>query len=88
MTSFSNPYNMATPQQRNDLLNGPAAAPPSGIAPNFVNPENNYVYFVLTIVLTVTISTLALLMRIYTKNFIIRKVGWEDCTTDFLSKLE
>ena len=36
----------------------------------------------LTVVLAVTISTLALLMRMYTKVRIICKVGWEDCMVD------
>ena len=70
---------MATPQQMQALLDGPAMVPPSGIEPNFANPENKTGYFVLTVVLTVTISTLAFLMRVYTKTCLIRKVGWEDC---------
>ncbi len=73
---------MANTQQLQALLNGPAMAPPPAVEPNFVNPKNEFVYFVLTIVLTVTISTLALLVRMYTKISIIRKVGWEDCMTD------
>ena len=71
---------MATLQQMQALLDGPALVPPPGIKPNFVNPENQTRYFVLTIVLTVTVSTFALLMRVYTKTCLIRKVGWEDCT--------
>ena len=48
--------------------------------PNFVDPENKTNYFILTVVLTMIVSTLAFLMRVYTKACIIRKVGWEDCT--------
>ncbi|KAG7001877.1 hypothetical protein G7Y79_00030g064100 [Physcia stellaris] len=62
------------------LLDGPAMVPPSGIEPNFVNPENETRYFVLTVVLTITVSTFAFLMRVYTKTFLIRKAGWEDYT--------
>ena len=78
---------MATPQQIQALLDGPAMAPPSGIEPDFVNPENLTRYFVLTVVLTVMVSTLAFLMRVYTKTCLIRKVGWEDCMLYFITKI-
>ena len=74
---------MATPQQMQALLDGPAMVPPSGIEPNFVNPENKTRYFVLTVVLTMVVSTSAFLMRVYTKTRLIRKVGWEDCMLCF-----
>lgn len=79
---------METSRHMQALLSGPAKAPPLGIKPNFDNPQNQSANFVLTIVLTVTISTFALLIRMYTKIRIIRKVGWEDCTTIFLSTPE
>ena len=39
----------------------------------------------LTVVLTMTVSTFALLMRVYTKTCLIRKVGLEDCMLYFVS---
>lgn len=77
---------MVNSQQVQMILRGPAMAPPPGIEPNFVDPQSLYQYHVLTIVLTVAISTLALVMRIYTKRCIIRKVGAEDCMSPFLSR--
>ena len=74
---------MATTQQMQVLLDGPAMVPPSGIEPNFANPENETRYFVLTVVLTIAVSTFAFLMRVYTKTCLIRKVGWEDCMLRF-----
>lgn len=61
------------------LSNIPALAPPAGVVPNLANPENQNVtiYAVLTISLFVT--TLAVMTRIYTKAYVIRKIGWEDC---------
>lgn len=79
---------MGTSQQTKALLEGPAAASPPGVESNFVDPENLSRYFVLTSVLAVAISTLATLMRMYTKIWIIQKVGWEDCTINSLSNLE
>ena len=70
------------------LLDGPAMVPPSGVEPNFVNPENKTRYFVLTVVLTMTVSTFAFLMRGYTKTCLIRKVGWEDCMLYLVSKFD
>ncbi|KAL8724487.1 MAG: hypothetical protein Q9166_007921 [cf. Caloplaca sp. 2 TL-2023] len=72
---------MASQVQAQALLDGPAMAPPTGMKPNFTSPEDHHKLFVWTIVLTITVSTLALLMRMYTKIKIIRKVGWEDYTS-------
>lgn len=71
---------MATSQQTKALLEGPAAAPPPGVKSNFVNPESLSRYSVLISVMIVGISTLAILVRMYTKIWIIQKVEWEDCT--------
>lgn len=61
------------------LLNGPALAPPPGVIPNFVNPDNAFVSYVVTVVLCVSTSTLVFWMRMYTKIYILQRLGWEDC---------
>lgn len=66
-------------------LNGPAMVPPPGITPNFVNPPNLNHIVVLTLVLCMVFSTLAVVMRMYTKLFIIRKTAFEDCMFATLS---
>lgn len=70
---------MSTPEHVQKLLNGPAMAAPAGTHYNFVNPENLNDWFILTIVLCLVVSTLAVSARVYTKIWIIKKIGWEDC---------
>ncbi|MCJ1262840.1 hypothetical protein MMC22_002710 [Lobaria immixta] len=62
------------------LLNGPALTPPPGVIPNFVNPDNVFVGYVVTVVLCVSTSTLVFWMRMYTKIYILQQTGWEDYT--------
>jgi hypothetical protein len=70
----------ATPaEQLQAKLNGPAMVPPPGTTPNFVNPANLNHVVVLTLILCMVFSTLAVAMRMYTKLFIIRKTAFEDC---------
>lgn len=58
-----------------------AATPPPGIQSNFVNPplaaENMYT----SVVVGLAISGLFLLMRVYTKGYILRKFGADDGMT-------
>ena len=62
------------------MLNGPALTPPSGVQPNFTNPPNMDRTVILVITLCTTFSTIAILLRLYTKLFVLRKVVFEDCT--------
>lgn len=59
------------------ILDGPALAPPPGVKPNFVNPDN--LAHPELAVLQLTIATLVVLMRIYTKLGVLRKMQAEDC---------
>lgn len=62
------------------LLNGPAGIPPAGIIPNFDNPPHLAVLLLeVTAGLTVGFATCALIIRIYTKHFLLRSMGYEDC---------
>lgn len=70
---------MTSQQHNQTLFDGPAMKPPTGVKPDFNHPANKQGYFILTFVLTVAVSTLAIIIRMYTKVRIIRKVGWEDC---------
>ncbi|KAL8803404.1 MAG: hypothetical protein Q9182_003202 [Xanthomendoza sp. 2 TL-2023] len=67
-----------TPEQINDLLSTPAGDPPPGVIPNFQNPPNLDGAVIVAIVLCITISGLATLMRVCTKAFIIRSFAYED----------
>ena len=63
------------------LLDGPAMAPPPGIKPNFVNPPNLDKEFYIDLILCLTISVLAVCMRVWTKARVMRKFQIEDCKT-------
>ncbi|KAL6715492.1 hypothetical protein ACLMJK_006453 [Lecanora helva] len=67
-----------TPEQLQELLDGPAQKPPVGVVPNFKNSSTLAEYLILTLVLSLIIATLSLLFRIYTKAFILRSINFED----------
>ena len=62
-----------------ELLNGPAGTPPIGVMPNFDNPPSLEFYLIFTITVCVTLATVVVLLRMYTKIFIIRSLANEDC---------
>ncbi|KAF6238584.1 hypothetical protein HO173_003089 [Letharia columbiana] len=73
-----------------NMLNSlPALQPPAGVQPNFVNPEDRG--YILNSVATVLLCLMVSLFanRVYTKLFIIRKMGWDDlsCTIGFLGSI-
>lgn len=72
-----------SPEQQMQLLqkalDGPAMAPPPGVKPNFVNPPNLEKEFYVDLILCLTISVLAVCMRMWTKARLVRKVHTEDC---------
>ena len=76
-----------TPAQLQALLDGPAGSPPPGVIPNFVDPPSIYPQIIVTLVLTLSISTLALVIRTYTKLRVIKAWHLEDCTSALESEL-
>ena len=61
------------------ILNGPAGIPPAGIISNFDNPASLATDLYVTASLTVGFATCAVIIRIYTKHFLLRSMGYEDC---------
>lgn len=61
------------------LLNGPAGAPPADKSPNFDNPPNLDTVVYLTTAICMSFTSLAILMRIYTRRILLRSVGYDDC---------
>lgn len=61
----------------------PGLQPPAGVEPNFVDPENRG--YILNSVATVLLCLMVCFFanRVYTRIFIIRKVGWDDCKCPF-----
>ena len=88
-------FNMATatigmsPEQTlaalRTLLEGPAMSPPAGVVPDFDNPANLDNYATVCNALGIAFATVAVVLRIYTKVFILRVLAWEDCGSHFLS---
>lgn len=62
-----------------DLSKIPALTPPPGVTPNFENPENFFGTIIGTIVVCLTLTTFLAWTRIYTRLFITKSVGWDDC---------
>ena len=67
------------------LLEGPAMNPPAGVVPNFDNPSNLDVYLTLCNTLGIAFATVTVILRMYTKVFILRALAWEDCRIYFSS---
>ena len=57
----------------------PTILPPPGVKPNLVNPYTLHPYGVLTQSVCLTIATLLVWIRIWTKKFVLDGLGWEDC---------
>ena len=61
------------------LLDGPAIAPPAGSISRLEDPPNMDTVCYLTLYLCLSCATLAVIMRIYTKQFLIHTIAYEDC---------
>ena len=57
----------------------PAAVPPPGVTPNLVNPDTQASTVFVTIGITVGLVAPAVIIRIFTKAYIIKTVNLEDC---------
>ena len=82
--SMAAPTRSLTPEQYHaalqTLLNGPAGLPPAGVIPNLENPLQNLAsIFHVTAALTLSFTTFAVAIRIYTKRCLLRSMGYEDC---------
>lgn len=56
-----------------------AMPPPPGVVPNFVNPVSRGSYLITVNAVLLSITTLFVLMRFYTRIFLARAIGWDDC---------
>ncbi|MCJ1380898.1 hypothetical protein MMC17_004007 [Xylographa soralifera] len=57
----------------------PAAEPPPGVVPNFVNPYTQAPLLIITGSVFVAIMIMFVSARLYAKAFVIRKATWDDC---------
>ncbi len=63
-----------------DLAHLPAGRPPPGTSPNFVKPVTSRAPVIAISVIFLTLSTLFVSLRLYTRKFLNRALGLEDCT--------
>jgi hypothetical protein len=54
-------------------------SPPPGVTPNFAHPESRGYRITLTLIVCLVLCTGVVLLRLYTRYFITRMVGADDC---------
>lgn len=59
--------------------NVPAMAPPPGVIPNFKNPESKAYESITTTAVCVSLMMPFFALRIYSRVFVTRSLGWDDC---------
>ena len=57
----------------------PAAKPPPGVTPNFIDPPSEKDVIVAYTTIFTIVATLGVAARMYVRLFIIRKIQIEDC---------
>ena len=57
----------------------PAGKPPRGVKPNFENPPSLKSVLIAVTAVGQVLSTLFVMMRIYTRHFVLRRLWWDDC---------
>ena len=62
--------------------NTPMAAPPPGVIPNFVNPDSRGGETIVTVTICLALMVPFFVMRIYSRAFVTRSLGWDDCKDD------
>ena len=66
----------------------PALAPPAGEIPDFHSPMSSAQRSVIVAsVVTLSIASLALVLRMYTRALIVRKISLDDCTLKSSSRM-
>jgi hypothetical protein len=61
-----------------DMTKTPAAIPPPGVIPNFINPESRARGSIISCAILTAVMLAFLILRMNTKIFILKSVGWED----------
>ncbi|KAI1824024.1 hypothetical protein F4861DRAFT_285973 [Xylaria intraflava] len=78
MADFAAMFNSLPPDKQEELLNGPASPPPHGVVSNFDNPPNQN-HLSLGVTNTgLVISSLFVILWIFSKAFCLRKIHVED----------
>lgn len=71
---------MATPAELDLLLRSPAIPPPPGVTPNLVDPPvYGFETWLVTASVSLTVTTILVVIRVYTRLYVSRNHAWEDC---------
>lgn len=69
---------MLPPEQQDQIINGPALAPPDGVTPNFQDPPNQSIIAEVITPILVAIVAILVLLRFCSKVVVQRSVHIED----------
>ena len=59
--------------------NTPIAAPPPGVIPNYIDPPSRGWETILVVTVCLTLMVPFFLVRMYSRIFVTRSLGWDDC---------
>lgn len=65
----------------------PALPPPLGVQSNFETPESQSYVTVIPCAVIVGIMIILVFIRMYTKVYILKSVGWDDCMSACVSEI-
>ncbi|VUC32030.1 unnamed protein product [Clonostachys rosea] len=79
MSSIAEKLAALPPAAREKVLNGPAYSPlPDGVVPNFANPENSNQMAMAVVTVSLALSSVAILLRVYARFLVIKQVTLAD----------
>lgn len=62
-----------------DLTHAPSLAPPPGIVSDFEHPDSLVHAVLATNIIAVTLMSFSVGLRLFTRTFVSRNLGWDDC---------
>ena len=66
-----------------ELTQIPAGEPPAGVEPNFQDPVTIAPTVIIVGSVFFAVAAISVMLRIYSKSRIVRKLGWDDGMLDF-----
>lgn len=69
------------PQLQQEILDGPALAPPNGTVPNLQDPPNHTTMAIIVAVICLFLGTSVGMLRAFSRIFVSKKLYFEDCTS-------
>jgi hypothetical protein len=68
-----------SPEAQQAILDGPGMEPPEGVTPDFSKPENRPAVAIAVASVCITLVTLSVILRAYSRIIIVKKMRLEDC---------